>query len=308
MASADMRQLLGHRFPRTASPRTRRPARRRSAVNGQGRYSSLLDAHVDAPPRDAVLMNVAVEIHRALGNLLEGNVGEHQRGNAPDGQRQVCVVERVGDDTAPAVLVVVPEHQDLPPGKLRHPLEPPAIENRHGDCHPGPTPCRPRRPLGAKPRAAPRPISGTLSNGLPKDPRAIQSPRWRSLQTKTRPSSGSSRSPAGKTTEACSIERVPPGSRPGFHGGTRPGRVDDWRGGGRRMGVAVPGGFRPWPVPHSPPWLRFQSRLACSAGDSPAGARIRSPVAWIAGRRETKFLKPIDRVSLGEIASHRAVT
>ena len=23
------------------------------------------------------------------------------------------------------------------------------------------------------------------------------------------------------------------------------GRVDDWRGGGRRMGVAVPGGFRP---------------------------------------------------------------
>ena len=38
-------------------------------------------------------------------------------------------------------------------------------------------------------------------------------------------------------------------------------RVDDWRGGGRRMGVAVPGGFRPSPVPHSPPWLRFQSPL-----------------------------------------------
>ena len=54
--------------------------------------------------------------------------------------------------------------------------------------------------------------------------------------------------------------------------------------------------------------LCVQPRLACSAGDSPAGARIRSPVAWIAGRRETKFLKPIDRVSLGEIASHRAVT
>ena len=44
--------------------------------------------------------------------------------------------------------------------------------------------------------------------------------------------------------------------------------------------------------------LCVQPRLACSAGDSPAGARIRSPVAWIAGRRETKFLKPIDRVSL----------
>ena len=42
---------------------------------------------------------------------------------------------------------------------------------------------------------------------------------------------------------------------------TETGRVDDWRGGGRRMGVAVPGGFRPLPVPHSPPWLRFQSPL-----------------------------------------------
>ncbi len=40
-----------------------------------------------------------------------------------------------------------------------------------------------------------------------------------------------------------------------------PGRVDDWRGGGRRKGVAVPGGFRQVPVPHSPPWLRFQSPL-----------------------------------------------
>ena len=29
--------------------------------------------------------------------------------------------------------------------------------------------------------------------------------------------------------------------------------------GGR--GVAVPGGFRQVPVPHSPPWLRFQSPL-----------------------------------------------
>ena len=37
-----------------------------------------------------------------------------------------------------------------------------------------------------------------------------------------------------------------------------------------------------------------QLRLACSAGDKPAGARVRSPVAWIAGRRETESLKPID--------------
>ena len=54
--------------------------------------------------------------------------------------------------------------------------------------------------------------------------------------------------------------------------------------------------------------LCVQRRLVCSAGDSPAGVRIRSPVAWIAGRRETEFLKPIDKVSLGEIASYRAAT
>ena len=54
--------------------------------------------------------------------------------------------------------------------------------------------------------------------------------------------------------------------------------------------------------------LCVQRRLACSAGDKPAGARVRSPVVWIAGWRETKTLKPIDKVSLGEITSHRAVT
>ena len=54
--------------------------------------------------------------------------------------------------------------------------------------------------------------------------------------------------------------------------------------------------------------LCVQRRLACSAGGKPAGVRISSPVAWIAGRRETKVLKPIDRIFLGEIASHRAVT
>jgi hypothetical protein len=51
-----------------------------------------------------------------------------------------------------------------------------------------------------------------------------------------------------------------------------------------------------------------QRRLACSAGDSPAGAETRSPVAWIAERREIDDLKPIDRPSLREGASHRAVT
>src|SRR5271166_2871861 len=53
--------------------------------------------------------------------------------------------------------------------------------------------------------------------------------------------------------------------------------------------------------------LCVQRRLACSAGERPAGARIRGPVVWIAGWRETKTLKPIDNVSLGETTSHRAV-
>src|SRR5713101_154573 len=35
---------------------------------------------------------------------------------------------------------------------------------------------------------------------------------------------------------------------------------------------------------------RVQRRLACSVGDSPTGARVRSPVAWIAGGKETELL------------------
>ena len=53
--------------------------------------------------------------------------------------------------------------------------------------------------------------------------------------------------------------------------------------------------------------LCVQRKLACSAGERPAGARVRSPVVWIAGWRETKTLKPIDNVSLGETTSRRAV-
>ena len=37
-----------------------------------------------------------------------------------------------------------------------------------------------------------------------------------------------------------------------------------------------------------------QQRLACSVGGKPTGVRVRSPVAWIAGRKVTEFLKPID--------------
>jgi hypothetical protein len=53
--------------------------------------------------------------------------------------------------------------------------------------------------------------------------------------------------------------------------------------------------------------LCVQRRLAHSAGDRPAGVKVRHPVAWIAGWRETKTLKPIDKHFLGKWASHRAV-
>jgi hypothetical protein len=41
--------------------------------------------------------------------------------------------------------------------------------------------------------------------------------------------------------------------------------------------------------------LCVQLRLVCSAGVSPARVIIRSPVAWMAGMRETDYLKPIDK-------------
>ena len=49
-------------------------------------------------------------------------------------------------------------------------------------------------------------------------------------------------------------------------------------------------------------WHVQQEKGACR------GKSFRSPVVWIAGWRETKILKPIDNVSLGEATSHRAVT
>jgi len=45
--------------------------------------------------------------------------------------------------------------------------------------------------------------------------------------------------------------------------------------------------------------LCVQLKLVCSTGDSPVRVKARSPVAWIAGRRVTKSLKLIDKVTLG---------
>jgi len=52
--------------------------------------------------------------------------------------------------------------------------------------------------------------------------------------------------------------------------------------------------------------LCVQRRLARFAGVSAAEARVRRLVAWMAGRRETNDLKPIDRVIVRMTASHRA--
>ncbi len=48
--------------------------------------------------------------------------------------------------------------------------------------------------------------------------------------------------------------------------------------------------------------LCVQLRLVCSAGVSPVRVIIRSPVAWMAGMRETDYLKPIDKASLGDVS------
>ena len=42
-------------------------------------------------------------------------------------------------------------------------------------------------------------------------------------------------------------------------------------------------------------------------GDSPTRARVRNPVAWIVGRKETESREPIDKTIEGWRASHRAV-
>jgi hypothetical protein len=45
-----------------------------------------------------------------------------------------------------------------------------------------------------------------------------------------------------------------------------------------------------------------QRRLACSARVSLARVRARSSVAWMAGRRETEYLKPIDKAIHGMVS------
>ncbi len=48
--------------------------------------------------------------------------------------------------------------------------------------------------------------------------------------------------------------------------------------------------------------LCVQVRLVCSAGVSPARVTIRGSVAWMAGMRETNYLKPIDKASSRDVS------
>jgi len=41
---------------------------------------------------------------------------------------------------------------------------------------------------------------------------------------------------------------------------------------------------------------------ASSVGNSPTGARVRSPVAWVAPVEETKRMKPTDKAVLGMVS------
>ena len=43
-----------------------------------------------------------------------------------------------------------------------------------------------------------------------------------------------------------------------------------------------------------------QKRLTDSAGASPAGVIVRNPVTWMACRRETDYMEPIDKALLEE--------
>ena len=51
--------------------------------------------------------------------------------------------------------------------------------------------------------------------------------------------------------------------------------------------------------------LCVQRRLVCSAGDKPAGARVRSPVVWIAGWRETNVASKVSETE-GRARNRRA--
>jgi hypothetical protein len=57
----------------------------------------------------------------------------------------------------------------------------------------------------------------------------------------------------------------------------------------------IVGLFREPDAGNPPVRLRVQEKLVCSVGDRPTKVIVRGLVAWIAERRETEFLIPIDK-------------
>jgi hypothetical protein len=72
----------------------------------------------------------------------------------------------------------------------------------------------------------------------------------------------------------------------------------------RREELAVDGKAPPDILALKPDWGKptvrkcVQERLECSVGGKPTEVKVRSLVAWIAERRKTEFLKPIDKAIL----------
>ena len=50
-----------------------------------------------------------------------------------------------------------------------------------------------------------------------------------------------------------------------------------------------------WGKPAVRKRVQEKKELVCSVGDRPTKVKVRGLVAWIAGRRETEFLIPIDK-------------
>ena len=78
-------------------------------------------------------MYVAVHVHAALGNVPKGQVRQQQLRAPGDVQRAADLVEAIEMRGHRAVELVIPEDQDLVPGRPAQPLEPPARQatDRH---------------------------------------------------------------------------------------------------------------------------------------------------------------------------------
>jgi hypothetical protein len=81
--------------------------------------------------------------------------------------------------------------------------------------------------------------------------------------------------------------------------------TESWDGLRHRQGAKAAGNsYSPSPTATAPALdpTCVQQRLAFSVGVSPIGVEVRGLVAWMAGRRETNDLKPIDKAIFGMVS------